>query len=317
MTKKYSTQKALIVSVLSLVLCFSMLIGTTFAWFTDSVTSAGNIIKTGNLDVEMYWADGTQAVPSNENGWTDASTGAIFNYDNWEPGYVDVKHIQIKNNGTLALKYHVKIMANGEVSDLSDVIDVYYVDPAQAIADRTALTADKKIGTLTDVLKGLDTTASGNLEADKDHTITLAFKMQESAGNEYQNKSIGSDFSVVLMATQLTTEEDSFDDQYDFDVSYSAETDAFKAELASAQAGDTVTLNLTHDAYLGAGEIIVAPNGVDIVVNGNGHTIYADKATHVIAGKQDTDIVIKDLTIVGKTTDDAIISQNNGVGGTY
>ena len=66
MTKKYSTKKALVASVLSLVLCFSMLIGTTFAWFTDSVTSAGNIIKTGNLDVEMYWADGTQAVPSNE-----------------------------------------------------------------------------------------------------------------------------------------------------------------------------------------------------------------------------------------------------------
>ena len=121
MTKKYSTKKALVASVLSLALCFSMLIGTTFAWFTDSVTSAGNIIKTGNLDVEMYWADGTQAVPSNENDWTDASTGAIFNYDNWEPGYVDVKHVQIKNNGTLALKYQVKIMANGEVSD--DALD--------------------------------------------------------------------------------------------------------------------------------------------------------------------------------------------------
>ena len=314
MTKKYSTKKALISSIVVLALCFSMLIGTTFAWFTDSATSTGNIIKTGNLDVEMYYADGTEAVPTTAEGWTDASTGAIFNYDNWEPGYVDVKHVQIKNNGTLALKYQVRIMANGEVSDLSDVIDVYYVDPAQAITDRAQLTADNYLGTLTAVLAGLDETASGKLEAEEAHTITLALKMQESAGNQYQNKSIGTDFSVIVLATQATAEDDSFDDQYDADATFAAEFNNFKAALANAQAGDTVTLNLTHDAYLAAGEVMIAPEGVDIVVNGNGHTIYADKATHVIAGKQDTDIVIKDLTIVGKTTDDAIISQNNGVG---
>ena len=139
--------------------------------------------------------------------------------------------------------------------------------------------------------------------------------MQEDAGNEYQNLAIGSDFSVVLMATQMTAETDSFDDQYDFDASYTAETDAFKTALAAAKAGDTVTLNLTHDAYLGAGESILAPEGVDMVINGNGHTIFADGATHVIAGKLDCDITINDLTIVGKTKDDAIISQNNGVGG--
>ena len=128
MTKKYSTKKALVASVLLLALCFSMLVGTTFAWFTDSVTSSGNIIKSGTLDVEMYWAKGTED-PDNAN-WTDASTGAIFNYDKWEPGYAEVRHIKIANEGTLALKYKVNIIANGEVSDLADVIDVYYVDPA-------------------------------------------------------------------------------------------------------------------------------------------------------------------------------------------
>ena len=312
MTKKYSTKKALISSVLILCMCFSMLIGTTFAWFTDSVTSSGNIIKSGTLDVEMFWAEGTEDPAT--AAWEDASETAIFDYDNWEPGYVDVKHVQIKNNGTLALKYQVKIMANGEVSDLSDVIDVYYVDSAQAITDRAQLTADNYLGTLTEVLAGLDSTASGKLEAEEAHTITLALKMQESAGNQYQNKSIGTDFSVIVLATQATAEEDSFNDQYDEEATFAAEMNNFKATLANAQTGDTVTLNLTHDAYLAAGENIVAPNGVDIVVNGNGYTIYADGATHVIAGKQDTDITIKDLTVLGKTTDDAIISQNNGAG---
>ncbi len=218
MTKKHSTKKALMASALSLVLCFSMLIGTTFAWFTDSVTSANNIIKSGNLDVEMYWADGTKAVPADDSSnWTDASLGAIFNYDKWEPGYTVVRHIKIANAGTLALKYQLNIVANGEVSELADVIDVYYVDPAVQVADRTALTDANKLGTLTDVLANISTTASGELEAGKADTITLALKMQETAGNEYMNKSIGSSFAVQLLATQMTAESDSFNDQYDKD----------------------------------------------------------------------------------------------------
>ncbi len=102
---KTKTAKALLASVLALVLCLSMLIGTTFAWFTDSVTSANNIIKSGNLDVTMDWADGTKAVPAADSEeWTDASVGAIFNYELWEPGYTEVRHIQIANVGSLALK---------------------------------------------------------------------------------------------------------------------------------------------------------------------------------------------------------------------
>lgn len=215
--KKNMTKRALLLSVLSLLLCVSMLVGSTFAWFTDSVTSAGNIIKSGNLDVEMLWADGTKAVPTEDSGWTDASTGAIFNYDLWEPGYTQVRHIKIANVGSLALKYQVSIVANGEVSDLANVIDVYYVDPAVQVADRAALANAPKLGTLTEVLAKLGETGYGELEANKSDTITLAFKMQESAGNEYMNKAIGTDFSVVLMATQLTYESDSFDNQYDND----------------------------------------------------------------------------------------------------
>ncbi len=216
---KNTTRKALLTSILSLMLCFSMLIGTTFAWFTDTVTSAGNIIKTGKLDVALHWADGTTAVPAADTdaGWTDASSGPIFNYDNWEPGYIQVRHVRIANKGTLAFKYNVSIIANGDVSDLSDVIDVYYVDPAVQVADRTDLTADMKLGTLTEVLAKLGETGNGTLEKGDSDVITIAFKMQETAGNEYQEKSIGSDFSVQLLATQLAFEEDSFDKEYDKD----------------------------------------------------------------------------------------------------
>ena len=213
MTNTKSTKRALLASVMAMLLCFTMLLGTTFAWFTDSVTSGNNIIKSGTLDVEMYWADGTEAPDSAT--WTDASTGAIFNYDKWEPGYVEVRHIKIANVGTLALKYQIKIVANGEVSDLADVIDVYYVDPAVQVSDRAQLTDANKLGTLTEVLANLANTANGELPAGENDTITLALKMQEDAGNEYQNLAIGSDFSVVLMATQDNVEEDAFDENYD------------------------------------------------------------------------------------------------------
>ena len=172
MTKTKNTKRALLMNSLALLMCISMLIGSTFAWFTDSVTSKGNIIKSGTLDVEMYWAKGTEA-PESAN-WNDASTGAIFNYDLWEPGYTEVRHIKIENKGSLALKYQLSIAANGEVSELADVIDVYYLDPAQQLSERSAIASDKKLGTLTQVLAAISTTASGDLEPGQSHTITLA-----------------------------------------------------------------------------------------------------------------------------------------------
>ena len=265
MTTKYSTRKALLSSIIALVMCFSMLLGTTFAWFTDSVTSSGNIIQSGTLKVGMEWADGKE-VPDNAN-WKDASKTAIFEYANWEPGYVQVRHVKISNNGTLALKYQVKIVANGEVSDLADVIDVYYVDPAVAVNDRTALTDENKLGTLTEVLAGLDESASGMLLAGKNHTITIALKMQELAGNEYQNLSVGGSFSVQVLATQATYEEDSFGNDYDKYASVATVTEMRDALAAGATSlnfmGNEINLNygLTK-AMIPAGSTVTISNAV-------------------------------------------------------
>ena len=279
MAKKH-TKKALFTSVMSLVLCFAMLVGTTFAWFTDSVTSGNNIIKSGNLDVEMYWADGTQAVPTEDSGWTDASQGAIFDYDNWEPGYTQVRHIKIVNKGTLALKYQVSIVANGAVSELSDVIDVYYVDPAVQVENRTDLTDDNKLGTLTQVLAKPGETGYGELEAavagDEAHTtdtITLAFKMQENAGNNYMGKSIGADFSVVLMATQLTSEEDSFDNQYDNGSMYPEVSigNVTKGEEATSvkSEDETVKIDIPEEAPAGKYALVVSNKNVKTDADSN------------------------------------------------
>ena len=234
MTKKHSTKRALIASILMLALCFTSLIGTTFAWFTDEVTSSGNVIKSGTLEVKMEWKDAT--ANGAQQSYKDASAGAIFNYDKWEPGYVEAKNIKIGNAGTLALKYQLAIVATDEISKLADVIDVYYAEGEYTLADR-AMTELTKLGTLTEVLSKISETAKGDLVAGETDYVTLALKMQESAGNDYQNLSIGSSFAVKCFATQLTSEKDSFDDQYDKDAWHPDFTVTSVEDLAVALAG--------------------------------------------------------------------------------
>ena len=214
MNSTKSTKRTLLTSVMALLLCFSMLLGTTFAWFTDSVSSDNNVIKSGKLDVELYWADGAESIPTDVADWTNAASGPLYTADQiWEPGYTDAKHLMIANEGTLALKYQLAIVPNGEVSALADVIDVYYIEGGLEIADRADLAGLEPIGTLSDLINtGIQ---RGSLTAGENLVVTIVLKMQEEAGNEYQNLAIGSDFAINLIATQYTYEEDSFDNSYD------------------------------------------------------------------------------------------------------
>ncbi len=217
MKKVKGVKSALLTSVVSLFLCVTMLVGTTFAWFTDEATSKGNVIQTGELNVEMYWAEGDED-PATLTDWNPASK-SIFNNDKWEPGYSEAKHIKIANEGTLALKYQMRIIADGVVSELANVIDVYYFEDAKQLS-RADFVEDNKLGTLYEVLnvehpKNLSKTVAGSLERDESKIVTLALKMQDGAGNEYQNKAIGTSFTIQIIATQYTVEEDSFDNSYD------------------------------------------------------------------------------------------------------
>ena len=229
--QKRVTKRAIVASLLSLSICSSMLIGTTYAWFTDSVTSSGNIIKSGTLQVELNWKDGDEA-PDNTTEWKDAETETIFGYDLWEPGYTQVRHLQVVNNGTLALKYRFTILPTGELdpatADLAEVIDVYFKNPAVTVADRSEVeTKLEKIGTLREVLSDtsiLSVATEGHLAAGESapttNEVTIALKMQEGAGNKYQGLEVNGGFAVKLYATQDTVESDSFDKMYDEQAAY-------------------------------------------------------------------------------------------------
>ncbi len=279
MTKIKSTKRALLFSAVSLLMCVSMLIGSTFAWFTDSVTSAGNKIQSGTLKLDLELLD-------KEDGWASIkeSKAPIFDYDLWEPGYTDVKVLKVENEGSLALKWYAKFISADDLSILADVIDVYVRPSATELtypADRN-LDGYTKVGTVRDFVNTIESTTHGNLKAGEVAYLGIALKMQEEAGNDYQDLILGA-FDIMILATQDTVEEDSFDDQYDANAEYDkvqlpaknvtvTSADELKAALADAANGERevnidatgVTIDITEVMANGSAAAYEIPAGVTI-----------------------------------------------------
>ncbi|MBQ8268130.1 MAG: hypothetical protein IJZ24_00425 [Clostridia bacterium] len=237
MTKTKSTKHALIMSVMALFLCFTMLLGTTFAWFTDSVTSANNIIKSGNLDITLEYFD------IEADAWKDVKDSAdILTGDLWEPGYTDVAYLRIKNNGSLALKYALSVNIiseksgvnkDGETFSLSDYIYFDVVDGKQpAFADRAEAMA--AVDSATKIARGYS--RSGSLAADSDYVyLAMVVYMPTTVGNVANHNGVDVpeiNLGINVFATQDTVESDSFGTDYDADNSVDT-VDAANVMLAA------------------------------------------------------------------------------------
>lgn len=267
-----ATKRALLTSALALLLCVSMLVGTTYAWFTDSVTSANNKIVAGNLkiDLELLEKDGS---------WTSIkeSPKAIFDYKNWEPGYIDVKVLRVVNEGSLALKWTAQFVSEKELSKLADVIDVYVNNTATAYpTDRADLSGWTYAGTVSEFVNTIQTTTYGTLEAEKSAPLGIALKMREDAGNEYQGLDLGGAFDIKIYATQYTFESDSFGPDYDKAATWNGRIPASLEETTleivpggGSQTG-TITINSAEDlVYLSK----LAKEWVSLYSNGQGTNV--------------------------------------------
>ena len=210
------TKRSFLTSCISLLLCFTMLMGSTFAWFTDVVTSSGNKIKSGNLDLDLQLKDKETGSYSSINEDSDP----VFDYDNWEPGYTDVKVLKVFNAGSLSFKWVGNFVSREQISKLAEVIDVYVKTSDSDIAypdEREELTSDsgwKSIGTLDTVIDSTVKPVSGQLLSGESDYFAVALHMQETAGNEYQDMSLGA-FDIAVHASQYTAENDSFGNDYD------------------------------------------------------------------------------------------------------
>ena len=194
MTNRKSTKRALLGSVMAMVLCLAMLVGATFAWFTDTASTGVNKIQAGNLDVQLVDENGN-SLEGKTLEFKKAANAAEGEAVLWEPGCTyELPAVYVKNNGKLALKYKVAITGINGSAKLNEVID-WTINDADLSADHSL-------------------SAGATSEA-----LTIKGHMQESAGNDYMNESIDG-IAITVYATQDTVESDSFNNTYDENATY-------------------------------------------------------------------------------------------------
>ncbi len=222
------TKRALLTSVLALVLSLAMLAGSTFAWFTDTASTGVNRIVSGNLDVGLeYWGGA-------ESGWLTAENSEDLFDKNalWEPGYTQIVYLKVENNGNLALTYAMQITpvhetvgvnVDGEEFKLSDYIKFGWTaftvdgDGAPVALDREA--AQTGVGGGAQLGTTLHRQAAKPMKASAEELVALVAWMPENVGNEanYSTVQPTIELSLKVLATQAAVESDSFDSSYDGD----------------------------------------------------------------------------------------------------
>ena len=215
MSNKKATKRALLTSILAICLCLVMLIGSTFAWFTDTASTAVNQIQSGTLKVDIVNEAGDSIKDKSMNFVNKDNSSDIL----WEPGVTFKTPVfQVKNIGNLALKY--KLTINGVTGDskLLEVIKFSVV---------------KEDGTALDLAAFEGHLETANATGEK---LYIQGHMEETAGNDYQNKKLEG-LGITVLATQDTVENDSFNNTYDENATYPVDlTNAIAVTTAEAAA---------------------------------------------------------------------------------
>ena len=283
MTNRKSTKRALLGSVVAMVLCLAMLVGATFAWFTDTASTGVNKIQAGNLDVQLQYATAWDE-NGNVTSWADAQGRQLefkkaASAENetilWEPGCTyELPELRVVNKGNLALKYKVAITGINGSAKLNEVID-WTINDADLSADHSL-------------------SAGATSEA-----LTIKGHMQESAGNDYMNESIDG-ITITVYATQDTVESDSFTNQYDENAAYPVvNVTELKEALTNggvvAVTKDIHTNNIEDTAAarivisqpttLNLEKKIITPDNMGNNTNSNFVALYVNADTTINAGK--------------------------------
>ena len=278
-----TSKRALLCSVLSIALCLSMLIGTTFAWFTDTATTGVNKIQAGNLDIELQMKD-------NDGNWVNAEgktlpflvEGAIPAEGTqilWEPGctYYTPK-VRVLNKGNLAVKFEYVPEALGVTGKLAEVLEF------------RAKTFDEAGNENPDINIEPEVLEPGEASP----AWSFGYHMLETAGNEYQNAT-ATGMCVTVLATQASYEKDSFDDQYDKDAEYPISV-ATGDELQAIVSNATAPVNIVLTNSITTNNFVI-PEDKDVTLDLNGFTL-AGGDTHAILNRGT--LCIKDSSGNGK-----------------
>ena len=216
---KKATKRALLTSVMALVMCVVMLVGTTFAWFTDTASTAVNKIQAGNLDVALEMYDTVQSKWVSAEGKTlqfkKAADAPADEKVLWEPGCTyELPELRIVNKGNLALKYKISISGAKDATPENDKNDLKLLDVIDWTYSVSGVGGDAtaELGTERHL-------AAKTIDTDVYDTLTIKGQMQKSAGNDYQGMAIEG-IAITVVATQDTVESDSFSKDYDKNATY-------------------------------------------------------------------------------------------------
>ena len=224
------TRRALLSSVVALVLCLTMLMGTTFAWFTDTAKVNVNTITSGTLTLKLTDDKGNDV----ENGmlyFVDKNGEAITDAYYWEPGCTyNLQTLTVENTGSLALKFKVVVTGINGDSMLNEVIDWTIKCAGETYAE------GKEI----------------SLAPNGKTTFTVSGHMDEEANNNYQDKKIEG-ISITVYATQDTVEYDSESNEYDANATYDLLSNEKKASSDEELAAILANLDGVDTIYLGKG----------------------------------------------------------------
>ena len=256
MNNKRATKRALLTSVMALVMCVVMLVGTTFAWFTDTASTGVNKIQAGNLDVKLMYSTDMQR-------WTEATEQTKLFDDNalWEPGYTQVVYLKVVNAGNLALKYEAGFSKNYTSNRGKNVNgDWYRVDNYLKIGTAETTTKFENREDVWSAIAATEKTLSKDvmltngwitLEAGEESApFAVAIYMPTSVGNEANasknRPSKVTGLGIEVRATQATVENDSFGPDYDAN----AATVLDRVEYTDGE--HTVTGNIQANGAYGA-----------------------------------------------------------------
>ena len=293
MNNKRATKRALLTSVMALVMCVVMLVGTTFAWFTDTASTGVNKIQAGNLDVKLMYSTDMQT-------WKEATDQTKLFDDNalWEPGYTQVVYLKVVNAGNLALKYEAGFSknytsnrgknVNGDWYRVDNYLKIGTAETETKFASReavwTAIAATEK--TLAkDVMLTNDWVTLKAREESK--PFAVAIYMPTSVGNEAnasrRRPSSVSGLGIEVRATQATVESDSFDNNYDAN----AATVLNRVEYTDGE--HTVTGNIqangTSGAIHGRGTAKITVDATTVYgtyVSDSAMAVYATEGSEII-----------------------------------
>ena len=330
MNKIKSTKRALIMSAAAVLMSISMLIGTTFAWFTDTSSTAVNKIQTGNLDIEVEYAKEAMDSEGNLTGEitefkTIKDSTEVFDGNAlWEPGRREYVIFRISNKGSLALKYKFNLAVVNQKAGINKDGEEYFLADylcasAKASEEKnfdyaSGLSPNGMYVTLWNDLSAAGTTPAlaekplssaafeGTLKAGEKQAAAMVVWMPTTVGNEANaispDKAATVDFGINVVATQDTVENDSFGNTYDKDATYPVtDNNGLKDAINNATDGSTVLITSGEYTLSDPAEIskIEIPAGATIAGAGADNTtlnVNNDKIAK-------DNVTLKDMTIKG------------------